>query len=297
VTRPAAPDGARSAVHGLGVRHDLRVPEQTDPTPKIVMSEDRRRIATYDVRPAGDDGAESGAPVVLAVHGFASSFTANFVRTGWVRDLTRAGVRVIGVDQRGHGASDKPRERDAYSLDLLVEDLRVVLDTYLVMDAAYVGYSLGARVGWRAALEMPDRIRRAVLGGIPDGAPLTRFRTEEARHALATGEAPSDRVTAGYLTMASAVPGNDVLSLVALVEGLRRGGPDDDPDPHDPPQVPVLFCTGSEDGILAGSQRLAAATPGGRFFEIPGRNHFNAPVSRHFRDAAVDFVLGGPPKG
>ncbi len=249
------------------------------------MTEDRRRIATYDVGP--QDG-----PVVLAVHGFASSFTANWVRTGWTRDLVRAGARVIGVDQRGHGASEKPHTREAYSLDHLVEDLRVVLDAYLVMEVAYLGYSLGARVGWRAALDMPERITRAVLGGIPDGAPLTRFRTEEARHALASGEAPSDRVTAGYLTMASAVPGNDVHALVALVEGLRRGGPDDDPDPADPPRVPVLFATGSEDGILAGSRRLAEATPGGRFFEVPGRHHFNAPTSRHFREAAVEFVLG-----
>lgn len=263
--------------------------DQQSPTPLMVMTEDRRRIATYDL---GASDGPPDAPVVLAVHGFASSFEANYVRTGWTRDLQRAGVRVLGVDQRGHGASEKPHTREAYSLDHLVEDLRVVLDTYGVTEAAYVGYSLGARVGWRAALDMPDRITRAVLGGIPDGAPLTRFRVEEARHALATGETPSDRVTAGYLTMASAVPGNDVNALVALVEGLRRGGPDDDPDPHDPPQMPVLFCTGSEDGIIGGSKRLAEATPGGRFYEIPGRHHFNAPVSRQFRETAIDFVLG-----
>ena len=64
------------------------------------------------------------------------------------------------------------------------------------------------------------------------------------------------------------------------------------PDPHDPPHMPVLFCTGSEDGIIGGSKRLAEATPGGRFYEIPGRHHFNAPVSRQFRATAIDFVLG-----
>ena len=44
------------------------------------------------------------------MHGFASSCRDNWVSTGWVRDLTRAGFRVLGVDQLGHGASDKPHD-------------------------------------------------------------------------------------------------------------------------------------------------------------------------------------------
>jgi pimeloyl-ACP methyl ester carboxylesterase len=253
-----------------------------DPEPLGVVAADGVQIATYAV-------GEEDAPVVVAVHGFASSFVLNFVRTGWARDLVRAGFRVVGVDQRGHGASEKPHEPSAYSLEQLVDDLVVALDTHGVLEAVYVGYSLGARVGWLALREHPDRFPRAVLGGIPDGQPLTRFRTDEARRSLETGTPPSDTVTAGYLTMASAMPGNDVAALIALVDGLRDAP---QPDPADPPTQPVLFATGSEDGILERSRRLAEAAPAGRFYEIPGRHHFNAPVSRQFREAAVDFVRG-----
>lgn len=43
--------------------------------------------------------------------------------------------------------------------------------------------------------------------------------------------------------------------------------------------------------ILEASRALAEATPAGSFFEIPGRNHFDAPTSRAFRDAAIAFLV------
>lgn len=251
------------------------------PEPQVVMAADGTPIATYDL-------GEPDGPVVLAVHGFASSAYANFVATGWVRELARSGFRVLAVDQRGHGASGKPHDPSAYSMELLVGDVRTVLDTYLVDEAAYVGYSLGARVGWHAALELgADAIPRAVLGGIPDGDPLTRFRIDEARARIEHGTPVADRLTQAYFTMAMLTPGNDLSALVSLVEGMRGGA---QPDPAHPPQQPVLFAAGAEDPILAASERLAAATPQGEFLAVPGRNHFNAPTARLFRDAAVAFL-------
>jgi pimeloyl-ACP methyl ester carboxylesterase len=249
-------------------------------TARLVMSQDGLKIATYE-------WGEADAPIVLAVHGFASSASVNWHATGWVRDLTRAGFRVIALDQRGHGASDKPHDPAAYSMEQLVADLLAVMDTYMIDDAQYAGYSLGARVGWHSALELPERISRAVLGGIPDGSPLTRFKVDRAREFITDGTPVDDRLTEAYLTMAGGIPGNDLLALVALVEGMQGGI---QPDPANPPVQPVLFATGSDDRIVEASRSLAVATPNGSFFEIPGRNHFNAPTSRAFRDAAVEFL-------
>jgi pimeloyl-ACP methyl ester carboxylesterase len=249
------------------------------------MSADGLRIATYEF---GDD---QDAPVAVALHGFASSATANWVHTGWVRGLTRAGYRVVALDQRGHGASDKPHHPDSYSMELLVSDLLTVMDTYLLDEVCLVGYSLGARVSWHAALALPTRVSRAVLGGIPDGDPLTRFRVDEARAFIADGRPDrrpvEDRLTQAYLTMAGGIPGNDLTALVDLVEGMRGGA---QPDPADPPLQPLLFATGSEDRIIDASRGLAASAPRGEFYEIPGRNHFNAPTSRAFRDRALEFL-------
>jgi pimeloyl-ACP methyl ester carboxylesterase len=244
------------------------------------MSPDGLQLATYEF-------GDTDAPTVVAVHGFASSAIANWHATGWTRDLVRSGFRVIALDQRGHGESDKPHDPRAYSMAHLVADLHAVIETYMIGDALYAGYSLGGRVGWQAAIDLDTIITRGVLGGIPDGQPLTRFRVEEARAYIAHGTPIEDRLTAAYVTMASGVSGNDLSALTALVEGMQD---DVQPDPARPPKQPILFATGTEDPILERSRGLASAAPHGEFYEIPGRNHFNAPTSRHFRDAAIAFL-------
>jgi pimeloyl-ACP methyl ester carboxylesterase len=259
------------------------MPKVDPPEPRAVYSTDGVQIATYEF-------GDPAHPTVVAVHGFASSALYNWHATGWTRDLTRAGYHVIAIDQRGHGASDKPRSTAAYTMEILVADVLQVLDAYLLDEVGYVGYSLGARVGWQAGRELPDRITRAVLGGIPDGDPLKRFKVADARDHIEHGAEVEDRLTGAYLTMASSVPGNDLTALVALVEGMRDGP---QPGPDNAPSQPLLFATGSEDRIIEASRALAEATPNGRFFEIPGRNHFNAPTSRHFREAAIAFLSEG----
>jgi pimeloyl-ACP methyl ester carboxylesterase len=264
---------------------DAAFPALTEmPAPQVVMSGDGRRIATYSW------GADD-APTVLCVHGFASSCRDNWVMTGWVRDLTRAGFRVLGVDQRGHGMSDKPHEASAFGMDAFVDDIVTVLDTNLLDRVHYAGYSLGARVGWQVAVQVPDRVDRAVLGGIPDGRPLARLQIEQARAYAEHGTPVEDAVTRNYCTLAERVPGNDLRALVALAEGMRLG--DADPDASNPPRQSILFATGSEDAILEDSKKLADATPRGQFVELPARHHFNAPGSRVFRQAAVEFFGEG----
>jgi len=250
------------------------------PPPQFVLSADGIQLATYQF-------GDADAPAVLLLHGFASSAQANWHATGWVRDLTRAGFRVIAMDQRGHGASDKPHFAAEYTMAALVTDVLQVLDAHLLDEVSFVGYSLGARVGWQAARELPDRIERAVLGGIPDGDPLKSFKIADARNHIEHGTEVADRLTGTYLTMAKSLAGNDLEALVALVEGMR-GGPE--PSAENAPGQRLLFATGSEDRILEASRTLAAAAPRGTFSEIPGRNHFNAPTSRAFREAAIRFL-------
>lgn len=252
------------------------------PRPRAVMSPDGLPIATYDF-------GDPEAPAVVAVHGFASSALLNWHASGWTRDLVRAGYRVVAIDQRGHGASAKPHDPGAYSMDLLVADVTAVIDTYLLDDVAYLGYSLGARVGWHTAERLPARVTRAVFGGIPDADPMRRVRVDEAKAFIADGTAVEDRVTEGYLTMAAGIEGNDLTALVAMVEGMRDSV---EPTPDNAPSQPILMAAGSEDGIKDSAVRLAQAAPDAAFFEIPGRNHFNAPTSRAFREAAITFLAG-----
>lgn len=251
------------------------------PDPQLVYAADGTRLATYT-------WGDLDASVVVLVHGFASSTRDTWVLTGWTRRLTDAGYRIIGIDLRGHGKSDKPHEPDAYAIGTLAADVETVMDTYLVDDALYVGYSLGARVGWEVVRDLPQRIHRAVLGGVPDGIPLERLDVGQVRAHIEDGTPVEDEATKNYMALTERVPGNDLRSLLALAEGMRESRTVD-PDPANAPTQPILFATGTEDAVIEGSRALAAAAPNSRFFEIPGRHHFNAPGSRAFKDAALEF--------
>ena len=110
-----------------------------------------------------DEG--EGEPIVL-VHGFASTKEVNWVFPGWVTTLTRAGRRVIALDNRGHGESTKLYEPAAYHSSLMAEDVRALLDHLGLGRADVMGYSMGARITAFLALAHPERVRSAVLGGL-----------------------------------------------------------------------------------------------------------------------------------
>src|SRR5581483_7741507 len=89
-----------------------------------------------------DEGA--GDPVVL-VHGFASNKEVNWVQTGWMTTLTRAGRRAIALDNRGHGQSTKLYDPEEYRVGKMAEDVRALLDHLRLNQADVMGYSMGAR--------------------------------------------------------------------------------------------------------------------------------------------------------
>lgn len=102
-------------------------------------------------------------PPVLLVHGFATSVELNWGGTG-VLDALAPSYRVIAVDLRGHGLSDKPHAPDAYGVRL-VGDLVNLLDHLGIDRAHVVGYSLGAVITSKLMTLHPERVRSAVLGG------------------------------------------------------------------------------------------------------------------------------------
>src|SRR5437660_4772512 len=110
------------------------------------------------------DRAE-GEPIIL-VHGFASNKEINWLHPGWVTTLTRAGRRVIALDNRGHGASTKLYDPAAYHSARMADDIRALLDHLELGSADVMGYSMGARISAFFALAHPQRLRRVIFGGL-----------------------------------------------------------------------------------------------------------------------------------
>jgi len=230
------------------------------------------------------DGPERGLPLV-AVHGFASDYRLNWVGSRWQETLTNAGFRVVGLDCRGHGHSDKPHEEAAYAVDIMARDVVRLLDELDIPSAAYLGYSMGARIGLEVVLDFPDRITRAVLGGI--GAAGAIDSAGAIARALRAGEPTDDPVAQTFYRFASSRPINDLQALAACITGLQ---PDANPSRLGAIKTPILIVVGENDDIAHGAPELVELIPTARLVTISGRDHMSTVTSREFKQAALDFL-------
>ena len=101
-----------------------------------------------------------GEPVVL-VHGFSQTHAA-WVATPVYEDLVRD-HKVIAVDLRGHGDSDKPYDPMAYGPNMQ-SDLVELLDHLDIDRAHFVGFSLGANIVGDLVVSSPERVQTATMG-------------------------------------------------------------------------------------------------------------------------------------
>ena len=101
-------------------------------------------------------------PVVLHA-GFTVDMHA-WYEWGYV-DALKPEYRLILVDPRGHGKSDKPHDPAAYEMSLRAGDVLAVLDQLAIQQAHYVGYSMGGRIGFDIAKLAPARLSSLMIGG------------------------------------------------------------------------------------------------------------------------------------
>lgn len=229
-------------------------------------------------------GPADGQPIV-AVHGFASDYQLNWVGTRWQETLTNSGFVVIGIDCRGHGHSDKPHDPAAYATATMAGDVIRLLDHVDVRQAAYLGYSMGARIGLQVAMDHPERLTRAVLGGI--GAAGAIDRSDAIARALLAGEPTDDPVAQTFYRFAAARPTNDLRALAACIQGLQPTG---DPARLARIRTPILIVVGDQDNIAHGAPELVELVPTARLVTIAGRDHMSAVVAREFKQAALEFL-------
>ncbi|MDQ6901366.1 MAG: alpha/beta hydrolase, partial [Candidatus Dormibacteraeota bacterium] len=210
-------------------------------------------------------GPASGRPIVLG-HGFASDYSLNWLGTRWQETLTGAGFHLIGLDSRGHGASEKPHDPAAYSRAEMGTDVIRLLDELGLKAADYLGYSMGARIGLELLQCFPERVRRAVLGGLNSSDDADRARLIARR--FRGDKEITDQVAESFFAFASARPVNDLEALACCILGdqpplqeaaLRRIA------------VRVLLVSGDGDPLAADAKSIAALIPKASYIELQGR--------------------------
>ncbi len=231
-----------------------------------------------------DEG--TGEPVLL-IHGFGSNKMVNWVNPGWVKALTEAGYRVIAIDNRGHGESEKLYDPELYTSPIMAEDAKALLD-HLELESAYViGYSMGARISAFLSLKYPERVRKVVFGGLGgamihgtgDPAPIIKALREEPG-------VPIKHVVGKAFRDFAEQTGSDRLALAACMASARQKIAVEELSGL---SVPALVAVGTRDVIAGSAQELADILPDARAVDIPGRDHMVAVGDKVFKQAALAF--------
>jgi len=228
-------------------------------------------------------GSEDGRPIVL-VHGFASHYRLNWVGTRWQETLTHAGFRIIGLDCRGHGSSEKPHDPAAYSVQIMAADVRRLLDHLELRTADYLGFSMGARIGLQAVLDFPERWPKAVLAGLG-----TRGAIDQAASIARAfrGGTQDTEVAASFFKFASGHRGNDLEALAACIEGPA---PPLDRARLAAIKTPILVVVGDRDELVSGAEELVEEISTSRLVRVPGRDHLGTVPAHEFKEAALAFL-------
>jgi pimeloyl-ACP methyl ester carboxylesterase len=217
-----------------------------------------------------------GPPLVLH-HGSASN-GASFIHHGYVKPL-REHYRLILLDARGHGQSDKPRTRDAHSLALRVGDVTAVLDALEIPRAHFFGYSMGGWIGFGMACHAASRVRSLVIGGAhPFADPV--IESLESIASLDAAELDEEIfVSALERVLGERVSGETRRFLLrndlrAVIASLQERTPLD--DVLERITVPCLLFAGESDRRHGLVVRAANQIPGAELVSLPGRSHLGA---------------------
>lgn len=245
-----------------------------------------------------DEG--KGIPVVL-VHGLA--FTGNLEwRNVGIVDALLPTYRVITMDVRGHGQSDKPHDPAQYGLQM-VEDVVRLLDHLKIEKAHVVGLSMGGFITLKLTVVHPERLLSASIcaAGWQDLSTQNLAFGEAVAGALERGEGIGP--LAGKLGITGTLERfgvrlgvnyfNDPIALAAVLRGfpglavseaaLRANA------------VPALTIIGSEDGFLPDARALNARMSNHTLVVVEGKNHMNIPTADAFLPALQRFLAEHTP--
>ena len=227
--------------------------------------------------------AEGEGPPVILLHGSTQSLK-QWHQYGYVDEL-RSSFRIVTMDARGHGGSDKPHDPAAYTAASMALDVVAVMDALGLPNAAYFGYSMGGRIGYRLAELAPHRLTALIIGGAYPHGGLSPDMEDNLSKLRAGG---LEAMAAGRSTpesRASALE-NDAKAIEALFVGTSAW--------QDVPAeiivrlpIPMLFFAGDLDYRYARVKQLADAVPTAVFYTVLGQDH--SPAMRR-SDLVLPFL-------
>jgi pimeloyl-ACP methyl ester carboxylesterase len=207
-----------------------------------------------------------GEPVVL-IHGFLSSAGINWLLPGISGPLA-GDYRVIALDVRGHGLSDKPLKDEAYGPELVADVVRL-MDHLKIKKAHIVGYSMGGIIAANFIARHPDRVLTGTLGGmgwLKDGDLVQKLYAQAGKN-----EPNAQALTVCFRS----------LSTLALTEKEIKSI-----------KVPMTVLVGSKDDIVKGLyvEPLKKIRTDWPVVEIKDGDHFTCILKPQFKDEIAAWL-------
>ena len=224
-----------------------------------------------------------GPPLVLQ-HGFTQSIKG-WYRCGYV-DALKLNYRLILIDARGHGKSDKPHERAAYAWPIGAMDILAVLDVLGIRQASVWGYSMGGRIALNALSIFPERITALIAGGATAEADniATRMQHVDGSDPEAFVAAFESLMKASFTpALRAAFLASDTRALAAAIQDRSSLF-----EQLSKVTTPCLIYVGDQDHRLAGAQATVVRMPNAKLKILPGLAH---PDGFLRSDLVLPFVL------
>lgn len=227
------------------------------------------------------DSGGGGEPLVL-LHGFTGSSCINWEETGVYEKLVESGRRVVMLDARGHGESEKPHTSYSYWNRAMARDVEALVEHLGLYEYDLLGYSMGAKVSIEAA-NMYSDIRSLTLAGLSIYDEEWHLSEEDRRARL-------DEMLAEKLREKDAAenwavgPGGDKKAFAARLEGSIF--PEYTLDDLRNIRVPVLVINGSEE---YDAKKAASFFPDAKGITIDG-DHHKFLVNENFTAEVLSFL-------
>jgi pimeloyl-ACP methyl ester carboxylesterase len=231
-----------------------------------------------------------GTPVVL-IHGFTGTAEGNWFTNGVAEALAK-NHRVVALDCRGHGKSDKPHDSAMYG-DRLWKDVIELMD-HLQIDRAHIhGYSMGGMITARLLAHHPERFITASFGGsgVREADPAWIAKVPKDEKGPDPQEAEASKKLAGN-------PARDPEAFAAIrksFQALAQNSID-----LTKIEIPVLAINGEFDSPNAKTARMQRELKNFKSVILPGKSHLTAIMAGYIPDlyihSLVDFINANDPK-
>lgn len=224
----------------------------------------------------------AGTPVIL-IHGYTANSEGKWIKSGIMQALAK-NHRVIAVDARGHGKSDKPHDAAKYG-PRMATDVVELMDHLKISKAHVHGYSMGGAMLTQILATHPDRLMTAIYGGSgpqeTDPALIAQVPKDVEPPAANDPNAPRGENWSSY-------PGYDREAMAAVQKYPWK--PEDRAIDLTRVKVPVAQIIGGFDNPNARTHRVKRELKSAEITIIPRETHSSVHLNPVYTTTLVKFI-------